>query len=353
MQWAGKSMLRRTLVVGAGLIALIVLALWSAGFRPAQLLLPTHELSGSLAIALVACIIAVHLASGASLLWKFKIQPYRNDFLFNPSQDPKIALHALQGVPRFYDTAAPELAWVSQVEKNASLIVAEIFSLLNGQDAVAERTFRTAYDNKVLALGSSWHSLNIISYGAVNSPALPKTLDILRDVPNLFTCNLSKMAPHSRLKFHSGESNCYIRCHLGIRIPATAPVTALHVGGEVKSWQEGKVRAFCDAHWHGAVNDSDEARYVLIFDVMPERLAWYTKQFCALMLALTVTLYLMPGRMSLDEPLWRPAVLLGYVGFASLGIPLLAALYVYFRYLCRTRPAWLRRLADAGFGFYF
>lgn len=346
-------MLRRILVVGAALIALIVLALWSAGFPPTQLLVSTRPLNGSLLVALLACVIAVHLASGGFLLWKFKIQPYRNGFLFNPSQEPKIALRALQGVPVFYDTGSPEFAWVRQLEKNASPIIAEIFSLLNGQDTVAEQTFRKAYDNKVLALGASWRSLNIISYGAVNAAILPKTLDILRRVPNLFTCNLSKMAPHSRLKFHSGESSCYIRCHLGIKIPATAPVTALHVGGEVKSWQEGKVQAFCDAHWHGAVNDSDEARYVLIFDVMPERLAWYTKQFCALMLAFTVTLYLVPGRMSLDEPLWRPGVLLGYVSFTSLGIPLLAALYVYFRYLCRRRPAWLRRLADAGFGFYF
>jgi hypothetical protein len=338
----------------AGLIALAIMALFATGLKPAELLL-RGDLSDrhALSILLFGTIIVIHGVSGWFLLWKFKIQPHRNGFLFNPTQNPKVVERVVQGLPKFYDTNSTDLTWLAEVENNSPVILAEIRAFLNGQGGSACNGFHTAYNNKLLALSPSWRTLNLISYGAINSTILPRTLEILGRVPHLFTCNLSRMAPHSQLKSHAGESSCYIRCHLGVKIPDAAPVTALHVGGETRSWQEGKVHAFCDAHWHGAVNNADETRYVLIFDVMPENLGWYTKQFCALMVALSVTQYLLPGRLNLDEPLWRPGVLLGYVALSIAGLPMIGGFYFYFRYFCKTRPPWLRRLADAGFGFYF
>lgn len=164
---------------------------------------------------------------------------------------------------------------------------------------------------------------------------------------------MSRIPPRTELKSHAGESNCYIRSHLGIKIPAESPVTALHVGAEVRSWKEGEVTAFCDAHWHGAWNHADSDRLVLIFDVMPERLRWYTRQYCALMVALNATLYVLPGRMNLDEPAWRPSILLGYLGLATIGLPLFSAFYLRFKYSDTARPAWSRRLREVGFGFYY
>ncbi len=205
----------------------------------------------------------------------------------------------------------------------------------------------------MLSLSPTWKTLNLLSYGTVNPGVLPRTAAVVSQIPNVFMCNLSKLGAHSEVKPHAGESTSYIRCHLGIDVPAAAPVTALHVGGEVVSWEEGRVLAFCDGHWHGAYNHSDGDRYVLIFDVMPQSLGWYTKQFCSLMVAFNVTQYLLPGRLNLDEPMWRPRVLLGYLGLATVGVPLLGGFYVYFQYLCRTRPLWVRRLSGAGFGFYY
>ena len=205
----------------------------------------------------------------------------------------------------------------------------------------------------MLSLGPTWKTLNLLNYGTVNSRVLPRTVDILADVPGVFTCNVSKLAAHAEVKPHAGEATSYVRRHLGINVPAAAPIAALHVGGEVVSWVEGRVLAFCDAHWHGAYNHSDLDRYVIIFDIMPKRLAWYTRQFCSLMVAFNVTQYLLPGRLNLDEPMWRPRILLGYVGLATVGVPLLAGLYIYLHYRCRTRPLWIGRLSRAGFGFYY
>jgi hypothetical protein len=340
--------------VQAGLITLAMAAFFTVGAQPTLLLRPTSLSDGrALLILVLDAIILIYFVSCGFLVWKFDTQPRLHGFLFNQQQEPIAVQNTLKKLPKFYDTNSTELAWLAEVEKKAPVILAEIRGFLKEQDGSGFKDFHIAYNNKILTLSPSWRTLNLVSYGVINSLALPRTLEILGHVPNLFTCNLSRMEPHSQLKFHAGESSCYIRCHFGVVIPAAAPITALHVGGEMRSWEEGKVQAFCDAHWHGAVNNSDQARYVLIFDVMPAKLGWYTKQFCALMVANSATEHLLPGRLNYEEPLWRPGVLLGYVALSSAGIPLLAGLYLYFRYFCKRRPNWLRRLADEGFGFYF
>jgi len=301
----------------------------------------------------VTAILLVYLASLLFLGWKLVIQPRWNGFRFNPTQDRAAIERRLAAFPVFFDTSEPEFAWVRDLEQRSAEILEEVRDLLAGNDGEEIQGFHTAYHNEVLSLSPTWKTLNLMSYGTVNSAVLPRTLEIVSRLPNVFTCNLSKLSPHTELKPHAGESTSYVRCHLGIQVPAPAPTTALHVAGQERSWEEGKVLAFCDGHWHGARNLSDEERYVLIFDVMPERLAWYTPQYCALMVALNVTQHLLPGRVSLDEPLWRPPVLLGYLAFATVGLPLFAGFYLYFRYFCRDRSPWMKRLADAGFGFYY
>ena len=66
------------------------------------------------------------------------------------------------------------------------------------------------------------------TFAEVEDPqARPDTFAVLFSrfsrVPNVFTCNLSKLAGHSEVKSHAGESTSYIRCHLGVEVPARAP----------------------------------------------------------------------------------------------------------------------------------
>lgn len=296
-------------------------------------------------------LVVIIAASGAFLIWKFVIQGERNKFRLNPSQNQVAVKKFMKRFPTFYDTSEEEFAWVKPLEEHAPEIINEVMTYLESD--AAKKEFRTAYENTLLSLSPTWTTLNMISYGSVSSNELPRTLDLVSQLPNVFNCNVSRVQPHSVLKSHAGESSSYIRCHMGIKIPAEAPVTAMHVGEETRSWKEGKVMAFCDGHWHGAVNGADSERLVLIFDVMPERLGWYTRQYCALMLALNATLYILPGRFNLDEPIWRPGIFLGYLGLATIGLPILSAFYLRFKYSDRARPAWSRRLREVGFGFYY
>lgn len=290
-------------------------------------------------------------ASGAFLLWKFILQPELHGFRYNPSQRREVVERVMKRFPKFYDTKEAEFGWVTQFEQCAPEILSELNAYLRRSSA--KQAFHTAYDNEILSLSPSWATLNLISYGLDNSTELPRTLELVRQIPNVFTCNVSRMKPQSALKEHAGEASCYVRCHMGLIVPATAPTTALHVGGTTQPWATGKVTAFCDAHWHGAVNGADNYRYVLIFDIMRKRLGWYTEQYCALMLALNVTIYLLPGRFSLDEPLWRPGIFASYVGFGTIGLPLITSYYLYFKHSDKARPTWTKRLRDAGFGFYY
>lgn len=58
------------------------------------------------------------------------------------------------------------------------------------------------------------------------------------------------------------------RCHLGLKIPGEAPECCFTVGPESRSWEEGKVLMFCDAHRHTAVNYTDTVRFIVNFDVI-------------------------------------------------------------------------------------
>ena len=305
----------------------------------------------SLSWDLLRLVVLLSAASTALILWKFVVQPELNGFRLNPSQNRKTVEWVMKKFPRFYDTSGEEFAWLRKFEAQAHEAIAEIREFLGSDLARVE--FRTAYENNLLSLSPTWTSLNLLSYGTARSDILPRTSRLVNALPNVFNCNVSRVLPRSVLKSHAGESSSYIRCHMGITIPAKAPITALHVGGEIRSWEEGKVTAFCDGHWHGAMNGADSDRLVLIFDVMPERLSWYKRQYCALMRALNTTLYILPGRFNLDEPIWRPAIFAGNISLATVGIPMLAAFYLYFKYSSNAHAVWSRRLREAGFGFYY
>jgi aspartate beta-hydroxylase len=60
---------------------------------------------------------------------------------------------------------------------------------------------------------------------------------------------------------HCGPDNTRLTCHLGLVV---TPGSALRVGSEVMSWQEGKCVVFDDSFEHEAWNKSDSARVVLL-----------------------------------------------------------------------------------------
>ncbi|CAE7940214.1 Asphd2, partial [Symbiodinium sp. KB8] len=71
---------------------------------------------------------------------------------------------------------------------------------------------------------------------------------------------LARLLPGSEIKPHF-DTHCRLAAHLGLRSVAGA---SMRVGGEVASWQEGKVLVFDDTFVHSVVHEGLEPRYVLV-----------------------------------------------------------------------------------------
>jgi aspartyl/asparaginyl beta-hydroxylase (cupin superfamily) len=79
--------------------------------------------------------------------------------------------------------------------------------------------------------------------------------------PNVF---FSALQPHTHIPPHNGESNARLIAHLPLIVPDHC---IFRVGFDRREWEVGKVMIFDDTIEHEAINDSDELRVVLIFDL--------------------------------------------------------------------------------------
>ena len=74
---------------------------------------------------------------------------------------------------------------------------------------------------------------------------------------------LSVMQPGAHIQPHCGPTNARLRVHLALRIP---PGTALRVGTETRSWQQGRAFVIDDSFEHEAWHNGTEPRVVLILE---------------------------------------------------------------------------------------
>src|SRR5262249_8951285 len=74
----------------------------------------------------------------------------------------------------------------------------------------------------------------------------------------------SELKPGANIGRHCGPSNVWFTVHLPIIVPAGD--CQFRVGGEARTWEDGKCLVFDDSFWHSAWNRTAHARYVLIVD---------------------------------------------------------------------------------------
>ena len=98
----------------------------------------------------------------------------------------------------------------------------------------------------------------------------PRTAQLLRSAPlceirgQAPTAFFSVLAPRTRIPPHTGVTNTRLIVHLPLVVP---PGCIYRVGAERREWREGHAWVFDDTFEHEAINDSDQPRIVLIFDV--------------------------------------------------------------------------------------
>ncbi len=119
-----------------------------------------------------------------------------------------------------------------------------------------------------------------------NCRLCPKTAELLRGIPGLYTAFFSILDPHQHVVPHWGYYKGFVRYHLGVVIPKNNEdhSCSLRVNsdphdnalrdpsviekGEVYYWHDGEGIVFDDNYLHEAENRSDEVRVVMWVDLI-------------------------------------------------------------------------------------
>ena len=181
------------------------------------------------------------------------------------------------GLPHrpFYERDS--FGWAPALESVTPAIRAEVEALL-AQGAefrpyIEGEKNRPQRDFHGLQGDPSWSALYLWKDGSVverNAERCPRTMAALRTVPlshigsRTPSVLFSLLRPGAHIPPHTGMLNARLICHLPLIVP---PGGWLRVGGERRSWKEGKLLIFDDSIEHEAKNPADELRIVLLFDI--------------------------------------------------------------------------------------
>lgn len=204
---------------------------------------------------------------------------------------------------------------ILELERNWKAIREEVLTLVNDQTLNDIKNLNPPY----LSDPDGWKNIYFYNFGwkkHKNCDSFPVTYSLLKNVPNLIFAGITVMEPHTRILPHNGETNTTIRCHLGLKIPAGLPICGVKVGSETRGWAEGKVLMFSDAHYHSTWNESDERRFVLVFDIVREEYADQKNMVCAKALG-ALTLKYFYAKMPALKKLPMPIIQLAHWLFSS------------------------------------
>lgn len=179
----------------------------------------------------------------------------------------------------YFDYSKEE--WVRPLEDNWREILAELETFLKTDAETFIPYFRPDLVNRT----GAWKTLGVMAWGLENRALIrkfPKTMKAFEKAGRrIVGISFNHLEPNGVVKPHRGNTNGIARMHLGLRVPGSAPECCFIVNNESRSWEEGKILAFCDAHYHTAKNLTDESRYILLFDYVRDEYAGVRTYMCA------------------------------------------------------------------------
>jgi len=170
-----------------------------------------------------------------------------------------------------------EFSWVNELESATKDIQGELLEILTGKEAfspyVTVEDTRPQSDPHGMLNNNEWSAFYLWKDGEIvseNAALCPKTMAALEKIPSAHiegrspNILFSKLKPNSKIPPHFGQINTRFICHLPLIIPEGC---GFRVGNETREWQEGEVWIFDDTIEHEAWNNSDQDRYILLFEV--------------------------------------------------------------------------------------
>lgn len=221
----------------------------------------------------------------------------------------------------FYSSA--DFPAIQKLESRWHIIRDEVLGAITDRELRETANLNPPY----LSSPDAWKNIYLYNFGwkkHKNCARFPKTHALLKEVPDLIFGGITVLEPKSKVLPHNGETNTIIRCHLGLSIPAPHPVCGVRVGPEEQGWQNGKVTMFSDAHYHSTWNDSDERRFVLVFDIVRPEYAHMKHRVCANVLGALSLKYFYskrPGLKKLPLPLIKTVHTL-FMGIWAVYLPI-------------------------------
>lgn len=177
---------------------------------------------------------------------------------------------------QFYDRR--DFAWAGAVEGKTSVIRDELDAFIRDgiegfRPYVRSVPGEPRLDSNPLVDSIDWSALFLSENGRLSdelTARFPQTWAAVNEaplqrIPNWGpTVMFSLLRAGARIQAHTGQFNTRLTCHLPLIVP---PGCRFRVGNEVREWEVGKLLIFDDSVEHEAWNDSEEDRFILIFDI--------------------------------------------------------------------------------------
>ena len=185
---------------------------------------------------------------------------------------------------RDYHREYPEL---KTLEDNYAIVQQECLELLNIKDRLTDvRALGAGYTDGGIHT-AKWKAFMFKSGDFLedNCRLAPRTAELIRQIPGVYTAFFSVLDPHQEITPHWGYYKGFLRYHLGVRIPYNNANNQcwLRVNGDRAQnelldknqiefgeryyWKNGEGIIFDDNYLHDAANESDEVRVVLWLDL--------------------------------------------------------------------------------------
>lgn len=157
--------------------------------------------------------------------------------------------------------------WTTQIEDQWQVIGIEIERYLQDN----EEKIKPYFNKDLVTKNNSWKTSAFFFWKwsvKKNMKQCPQTMSILNKIPGILSASISILESDITIKPHRGDTNAIVRAHLALKVPHSLPGCGFQVNDEQRSWEEGKLILFNDAAKHTAWNNTQDRRYVLLFDVI-------------------------------------------------------------------------------------